>query len=183
MLAFRVFLCFISSIHFCVHDFETWYLNYFLNMFHSDLFEGDLVFGRLEHQQYIDWLKRWSRCTGWKLAYVYSCLGGCPDPGSQWVNDPFLQRDLNQPCQTKKPFIESTVFQCLGRIFLYPLSLNYCSNQHFVHPKSPEHFVAQATKTMNSSCTTAVLRYKAMELHAMLSHGVAWLLKRWQTYS
>jgi len=29
----------------------------------------------------------------------------------------------------------------------------------------------EATKTMNSSCTTAVLRYKAMELHAMLSHG------------
>ena len=59
---------------------------------------------------------------------------------------------------------------------------NYCRNQHVVHPKSPENFVAQATKTMNSSCTTAVLRYKAMELHAMLSHGVAWLLKRWQTY-
>ena len=97
----------------------------------------------------------------------------------------FYKGTLSNLAKTKKNnFMESTVFHCLGRTFFkkYPLSLNYSSNQHVVHPKSPENFVAQATKTMNSSCTTAVLRYKAMELHAMLSHGVAWLLKRWQTY-
>lgn len=73
LLAFGVFLCFIPSIHFCVHDFEPpdiWTI-FWTCFTQTSLQEICCLGGSNTNNIWTCWHDEVGRCTGWNLAYIY----------------------------------------------------------------------------------------------------------------